>query len=283
MKKHTAKYITILIISLLLSTFTFQSAQANGVRVTIQQINNKYKITLTSQETGKGIKIVAFSTSNGKTVNVTYSFTNKGTAQDSIELAESMVIAPFSVITTNTDNLNYRPFKDILNTEYDKYIRHIHDLGITNGFSDGTFKPQSTLTRAEAAVMLSTALNLKVDSTSASKFSDVNSHWAKQYINPIIEKGIMSGYSADKTFRPNNKITVAEVCSIISNAFTFKTKSQGIFTKLKKDQWYSAHVQNIFNLKILTPQDSLYKSFNETNSISRGDFAMMLSRALSTY
>jgi hypothetical protein len=234
--RRSTKHIAILIISLILSSFTFQGVQANGVKVTTQFSNAKYKITLTSQEKGKGIKIIAFSPSKGKVINVTYAFDSKATNSASIEIDEGMVIAPFRVITTNTDNLNYRPFKDILNTEYDEYIRHIHDVGITNGFSDGTFRPESTITRAEAATMLCTALNLKLDSTSKSKFSDVNNHWAKKYINAIVQKGIMNGYG--KNFKPNDKINVAEVCTILSKSFDFKTKAQGVFTKLKKNQWY---------------------------------------------
>ena len=282
--KHSIKCVIILIISLLLSAFAFQGVEANGVRVTTQHINSKYKITLTSQEAGKGIKIIAFSPSNGKTINVTYAFDKKAASSASTEIYETIVIAPFRVITTNTDNLNYRPFKDIKNTEFDEYIRHIHDAGITNGLPDGTFRAESTITRAEAAVMLATALNLKLENTSEfnNKFKDINNHWAKKHINAILEKGIMSG-SSNKTFRPNNKISVAEVSTILSKAFVFKTKSQGVFTKLKKDKWYSPYVQNIFNLKVLTPQDRIYKNFIETSSISRGNFAMMLSRALSTY
>ena len=284
MKKHSKKYIAILIISLLLSTFSSQGVLANGVRVTTEHRNAKYKITLTSQEEGKGVKIIAYSPSNGRAINVTYAFDSKAAATASVELSEAMVIAPFRVITTNTDDLNFRPFKDIINTEADSYIRHLHDIGVTNGFSDGTFKPQNTLTRAEAAVMLATALNLKLDNNAdlSKKFKDSDKHWAKKYIAAVSEKGIMGGFD-DKTFRPNNKITVAEVCTIISKSFEFKTTSKGVYTKLKKNQWYSAYVQNIFNLQILTPEDSIYKTFNETSNISRGNFAIMLSRALSTY
>lgn len=282
MKTHFIKYITIFIFSLLLSIFALQSVQANGVKVTTQYSNAKYKITLSSQEKGKGIKIIAFSPVNGKTINVTYAFDKKLASSASIDIDETMVLVPFRVITTNTDDLNYRPYTDILNTENDEYIRHLHDAGITATFTDAKFKPGSTITRAEAAAMLATALKLKLDSKSTSKFSDVNKHWAKKYINAVVQKGIMGGVT-DKTFKPNSNISVAEVCTILSKSFSFKTKSEGIFTKLKKDKWYSPYVQNIFNLKILTPQDSIYKTFNETSNISRGNFAKMLSRALSTY
>ncbi|MHB8064055.1 MAG: S-layer homology domain-containing protein [Ruminiclostridium sp.] len=174
MKKHSNKYIAILIISMLLSTFAIQGVQANGVKVTTQYSNAKYRITLTSQENGRGIKIIAFSPVNGKVINVSYAFDKKAATSAYIEVEETMVLPPFRVITTNTEDLNYRPFKDIINTEADEYIRHIHDIGLTNGFSDGTYRPENTITRAEAAVMLATVLNLKLENTSEfdNKFTD---------------------------------------------------------------------------------------------------------------
>lgn len=282
MRKYSAKLCFILIFSLLLPVFALQGVQANGVKVATKYENGKYKITLTSQEKGKGLKIVAVSPKNGKTVNVTYSFVKGGSTSVSSEIEEFMVIAPFRVITTNTDDLKYRPYTDILNTEFDEYIRHLHDAGITEAFTGAKFNPAALITRGEAASMLAIALKFKVDNNSKSKYTDVNKHWAKKYINAVVDKGIMKAADG-KAFKPDGKISAAEVCSIISTSFKFKTKSQGVFTKLKKNQWYSDSVQNIFNLKILTPQDSIYAKFKETDNISRGNFAMMLSRALSTY
>lgn len=282
MKFSKYKYTAIVIFVVLLTAFSMLAVQANGVKVTTKYTSGKYKITLTSQEKGKGIRIVAVSPKNGKTVNVTYAFTKGGSASASTEIGEYMVVAPFRVITTNTGNLKFRPYTDIYNTEYDEYVRHLHDAGITEGFTQAQFKPKQAITRAEAASMLALALNLKLDAKAKSKYSDVNSSWAKKYINAVESKGLMKPLTT-KAFKPNDKVTVADASTLISKSFTFKTKSEGVFTKLKKNQWYSASVQNIFNMKILTPQDSIYKTFKETNSISRGDFAKMLSRALSTY
>lgn len=282
MKKPITRYIAILLAAVVLFTTGVQEVQAHGVKVTTQKIDGKYKITLSSQESGLGVNILAFSISKGKTINIAYTLKKGAATSASTEIDESIILAPFRVITTNSDNIDGRPFSDIANTEFDEYIRNLHDVGITSGFSDGTFRPGNTLSRAEAAAMLSVALNLKPDDSQNTKLKDVNGHWGRKYINAVVNKGIMAGYS-DKTFRPNNKITVAEVCTIISKSFSFKTKAQGTFGKLKKNQWYSAYVQNIFNFKILTVEDSIYKNFSENGNISRGNFAMMLSRALSTY
>jgi len=46
-------------------------------------------------------------------------------------------------------------------------------------------------------------------------FSDVNGHWAEQYIIDVVEKGIMVGYS-DNTFRPDKAISRAELAMLIS-------------------------------------------------------------------
>ncbi|HEX2926560.1 MAG TPA: S-layer homology domain-containing protein [Ruminiclostridium sp.] len=282
MKKRISRYISVILAVAIILAAGIQNVEANGVRVTTQHIGSRFKITLASQEKGMGLEITAFTVSNGKTINVAYTLKKGAAAASSTEIDESMVLAPFRVITTKSDDLNYRPFSDILGTEFDEYIRHIHDIGITSGFSDGTFRPSGTLSRAEAAAMLSVALNLKLDDSKNTKLKDVNNHWGRKYINAVLNKRIMTGYS-DKTFRPNNKITVAEVCTIISKSFYFRTKSEGKYDKLRKKQWYSNYVQNIFNLKILTIEDSIYKNFSETSNISRGNFAMMLSRALSTY
>lgn len=282
MKKYSAKCVFILILSIIISTLPFHYALANGVKVTTRYLEGKYHITLSSQEKDRGIKIIAVSQKNGSVVNVTYAFTKGGSTSATAQIDETSVIAPFRVITTNSDNLNFRPYSDIINTEHDEYIRHLHDAGITAGFTGEKFKPQTAVTRAEVASMLALALNLKLDSSAKSKYSDIEKHWAKKYIDAVVAKGIMTA-QADKAFKPDGKVTVADACSIISKSFSFKTKSKGVYTKLKKNQWYSEYVQNIFNVKILTPQDSIYQSFKETGNISRGDFSMMLSRALSTY
>lgn len=56
-----------------------------------------------------------------------------------------------------------------------------------------------------------------VKSMLGSKFSDTGSHWAKTYIEQLVAKGAIKGYT-DGTFRPNNNITRAEFISILLRA-----------------------------------------------------------------
>jgi hypothetical protein len=159
---------------------------------------------------------------------------------------------------------------------------HLYDAGIVNGRSDGTFAPDSFITRAEFMVLLVNSLKPKKMSENTYVFSDISNHWAKDIILIAAENNFISGYN-DNTIRPDRPITLAEVSSIISRAFNFKTSKNGMYSKLKKDRWYSDSVKKMFDSGILKVTDEIYDNFDEESFITRGNCAIMISRALSTY
>lgn len=86
-----------------------------------------------------------------------------------------------------------------------------------SGYTDGTFRPSASITRAEACTILAKALGLTTGYSSNS-FSDVSSSdWFAGSVDAIKNSGITSGYS-DGTFRPNNPITRAEFVTLIAKA-----------------------------------------------------------------
>lgn len=92
------------------------------------------------------------------------------------------------------------------NTFY-HYIERMYELGITSGFSDGTYRPDDSLTRAGVAKFIIRALGENPYYTDdRQSFSDVPpSHQFYHYIERLYELHITSGYS-DGTFRPDNPI-----------------------------------------------------------------------------
>jgi autotransporter-associated beta strand protein len=86
-------------------------------------------------------------------------------------------------------------------------------LRIIDGYKDGTFRPDASVTRAEFAAMIARAFGL--DSSPASAvFRDTDSNWANGYIGVLAEKGIVTGY-ADGSFKPNATISRAEMVTVI--------------------------------------------------------------------
>ena len=85
--------------------------------------------------------------------------------------------------------------------------------GIVSGYDDNTFRPGNYITRAEFA-----AIAARFDSTAydgENKFTDIDGHWASEYINRAAQKGWVSGYE-DNTFRAESLITRAEAISLIN-------------------------------------------------------------------
>ncbi|MFD0590166.1 S-layer homology domain-containing protein [Paenibacillus sp. GCM10027627] len=91
-------------------------------------------------------------------------------------------------------------------------------LGIVNGYDDGTFKPNGSVTRQEFIVMLMKTLKSDVKGD-ALHFADVEEieDWAKDAIAQAVKLGFVEGYS-DGTFQPNRPITRAEMAAILADA-----------------------------------------------------------------
>ena len=118
------------------------------------------------------------------------------------------------VYTTSIHN-----FSDVHNSWASTEIATLANAGILQGYTDGTFRPNAAITRAEFA---SIAARFDKLSGGDKTFIDVpTDHWAYAAITSAAEKGWVSGYS-DGTFRPNNAITRAEVVKI-TNAVLERT------------------------------------------------------------
>ena len=98
---------------------------------------------------------------------------------------------------------------------YAKAVNTLASLGMLGGYPDGTFQPNRTITRAEFAVV---ALAFTDGGSGAScSFTDVSRNdWFYKYAAQASEYGWIGGYP-DGSFRPNNKITRAEVSVIVNN------------------------------------------------------------------
>lgn len=111
-------------------------------------------------------------------------------------------------------------FSDVSGSTADvESIEKAASCGIINGYSDGTFRPNDTVARAEAAVILAKAMTgNKVPSYSGSPFPDVSSsHWARDAIAYCKQWNVIRGYP-NGTFQPDGRVTRAEVATMVYTA-----------------------------------------------------------------
>ncbi len=101
---------------------------------------------------------------------------------------------------------------------YNNSIAYLKKYNIISGYTDGTFRPEEQITRAEFVTMCMRFYDMLDDITVSDKniFNDVpKSHWAAVYICNAIAMKWIEGY-ADGTFKPDSNITRAEVVAIVN-------------------------------------------------------------------
>jgi len=97
-------------------------------------------------------------------------------------------------------------------------IERAVSLGFVTGYKDGTFHPNSEVSRAEFAAMIVRALKLEGE-TANLNFKDTNQipAWSQPYVAQAVKAGIISGYS-DQTFRAADNTNRAELTAMIVRA-----------------------------------------------------------------
>ncbi len=109
----------------------------------------------------------------------------------------------------------YDLLADISGTKYEKQITLLQNLGIVTGYTDGAFKPDNTITRAEFAAMVCNIVANGITEGGTSAFDDVSAeYWANKFIGYLYESGMVNGVS-EKYFEPDSEITVQQAAKII--------------------------------------------------------------------
>ena len=107
-----------------------------------------------------------------------------------------------------------RTFSDTADSPFADAIDTLAVYGLVEGYEDGAFRPEETITRGEFASMVASALNLRAPSQSY--FSDVpEDAWYADGVNAMAAKGFFAGDGS--TFRPEDTITYEEMVTVLSS------------------------------------------------------------------
>jgi uncharacterized repeat protein (TIGR02543 family) len=108
-------------------------------------------------------------------------------------------------------------FQDVIpGNWYNNAVSVKANMGVINGYPDGTFKPDGAITRAElAAIAARFAKQMEMAPSNDVSFSDISGHWAESDIRYAAALGWVNGYP-DGTFKPNQPITRAEFMTLVN-------------------------------------------------------------------
>jgi hypothetical protein len=112
-------------------------------------------------------------------------------------------------------------FSDIANSWAASYITKLAKAGVVNGYPDGTFRPEQTVTRVQFAKMLLTAMGTKPDQDTSvlTGYSDYAGYasWELPWLAAAVDHHVLSGYP-DGTLRPDATVTWLEGAVMIGRA-----------------------------------------------------------------
>lgn len=116
----------------------------------------------------------------------------------------------------DTKNVRNPHFKDVHQSNpFHNSIAALVHAGIIDGFTDNTFKPEQTLTRAQMAKILTRAYKFDSSTAQKSKFTDVHpQHPFANYIHTLVQNQITKG-TTSVTFSPNAPVTRGQMASFI--------------------------------------------------------------------
>ena len=171
-----------------------------------------------------------------------------------------------------------------LNPHADNYkpILEMYNRGYVSGYKDGTFRPNQSVTRGQAAKMLAQALNLNTTNPNNPRFSDIPpNHGFYRYIAALANAGIINGYS-DQTFRPNEPITRNQMAKILTLGYKFQqsTKLTHDFRDVAESNPNRYYIQTLYDLGITKGTTQI--TYSPYGSVTRGQLATFIYRAENT-
>lgn len=160
-------------------------------------------------------------------------------------------------------------------------IESVEDAGIMTGYADRTFRPNTTINRAEALVILFRTQDIDYDSvTYARNFTDVpRDAWFAAAVNKAVEEGWIEGFD-DGTFRPGNTINNAEWATLLLRAFDLPADIDDApaLNDVPSHAWFAEAVFSQYTNGLVRNPRSL--NFRPGEEVSRAEAAWTISTIL---
>ncbi len=135
-----------------------------------------------------------------------------------------------SLLTVPAGAANATRFSDVADNYTATAIETLRLMGVLDGYSDGTFRPNAALTRAQFCKMAVYAMDGSSELgrySTVTIFPDVKpSFWASSYINMAARKGVIAGF-ADGKFKPDQTVTAGQAVTILMRGLGYKDENMG--------------------------------------------------------
>lgn len=168
--------------------------------------------------------------------------------------------------TSEPENPGTERFSDMRSHWAKEIVYALADLGVINGYPDGTFLPETKVTRAEFSKMICTALNLEA-AVYQEAYRDVRQNdWFAPYVLSLSEKGIVTGY--DGSFNPDAFISRQDAAVIAWRALEYQgrtAEARGSFDDFEEISGYAKEaVAKLAGLHVINGYEGRFAPMDNT-------------------
>ncbi|MER2108677.1 MAG: S-layer homology domain-containing protein [Solibacillus sp.] len=187
-----------------------------------------------------------------------------------------------SVTTQITVKAQEKPlFTDIsLKHPYKTELKYLVENKLIGGYPDGSFKPDESLTRGQAAVLLARALNLNTNASAVANpgFADLSAT-STYYgaVAAIVEAGIMKG-TTDTTFEAGKPLTRAQMSKILVESYGLLGTTDKKFKDVSEKHWAYEYIHTLAANKVTTGYED--NTFKPGLEVTRMHFGLFLYRTI---
>ena len=189
----------------------------------------------------------------------------------------TLLLTSFSFSTFGSTNSS---FSDVSDTNKNKEaIYFLRDKGIIQGYENNTFRPNTTLNRAELVKILVAGKGISPELVSYSNcFPDVKEEWFAPYICYAKSKNWVSGYP-DGNFRPAQTVNKVEALKMLiqSQNLSLPDVSEILFDDVGNAEWFAPYVKIAKDKNLL---EETGRMFAPSQEMSRGNISENLFRLL---
>lgn len=159
------------------------------------------------------------------------------------------------------------------------YVKALSEAGVISGRGDGNFDPDGTITRGELAKVIVMGIIGEVNKDAKSDFTDVDGHWAKEYVATAAAATLVNGMTATE-FAPDGLVTREQAAVIIYRAlvakdYKFETNAD-VFADIDTvSDWAKDAVTALKGANIISGRDG--NNFCPADSLTRAETAKLIS------
>ncbi|TDQ37202.1 S-layer homology domain-containing protein [Aureibacillus halotolerans] len=156
-------------------------------------------------------------------------------------------------------------------------IQQLAQEKIINGFPDNSFRPEASITRAQAAIML--VREKGITPGGSTDFNDVSSsHYASKEIAAAVDAGLLNGRS-ETTFAPDAPLTRAELSALLVRAYNVGDDPAGTsFPDVPASHWAKGVISQLASADIVDGYPD--GTFRPERATTRAEFSKLMISAI---